>query len=203
MRRRIKWPLSAPLFWFHVSSLSSHQISHMLMCTDSCMQSIPRPLADQASRLPDPTVIFTLSLEFSLSHVGSLEASFHCVMFNLAGEINLAVLKNATPLYSEFFHHLLGILEFGTLLFYFPNEYFSLSLQRAHCTFCPRSDPHLRWCVLALVDFLKRRWWVRKRGLEIPQHHFFIGLLMVQWPSAGKYIVILLQKTCVHLILVD
>lgn len=47
-----------------------------------------------------------------LSHVGHLGADFHCVMFDLAGEINLAVLRNATPLYSEFFHNLLGVQDF-------------------------------------------------------------------------------------------
>lgn len=45
----------------------------------------------------------TLSLESILPHVGSLEAGFHCVMFDLAGEISLAVLKNATPLQCRVF----------------------------------------------------------------------------------------------------
>lgn len=68
------------------------------MCTHAHAERT-LPWAGQARPLPHPVVIFTPSLEFVLSHVGSLEASFHCVMFDLAGEINLAVLKNATPLY--------------------------------------------------------------------------------------------------------
>lgn len=98
----------------------------VLACADTRTRGTPCPLADQAGRLPDPGVISTLTLEFVLSHARSLEAGFHCVMFDLAGEINLAALKNATPFYSEFFHNL-GILDFGTPLSYFPNEYFSLS----------------------------------------------------------------------------
>lgn len=130
--------------------------SHMCSCTHTRMQSIPRPPGDQARQLPDLSVISTLSLEFILSHMGSLEASFHCVMFDLVGEINLAVLKNATPSYPEFFHNLLGILDFGTLFFLIFQVSMSVSgLQRAHCSFCPRSGPHLRWCVLALADYLK------------------------------------------------
>lgn len=78
------------------------------------MQSTPLPAADQARHLP----VTQLSIDFILFHVGSLESRFHCVMFDLAGEIYLAVLKNAAPLYPEFFHNLL-VLGFGTLLFFF------------------------------------------------------------------------------------
>lgn len=67
-------------------------------------------------------------------------------MFDLAGEINLAVLKNATPLYSEFFHHLLGILDFETLfLLIFQLSISVFVLQHPRCSFCPRNGPHLRW----------------------------------------------------------
>ena len=78
------------------------------------MQSTHLPTADQARHLAD----IQLSLGFILSYVRSLESHFHCVMFDLARGIYLAVLKNATPLYAEFFHNLL-VLDFGTLPFLF------------------------------------------------------------------------------------
>lgn len=96
------------------------------------MQNISRPLVDQARQLPDPWGISTLNLGFVLSHVGSLEASFHCIMFDLAREIHLAVLKNATPLYSELFHRLLSILA------YFPIEYLSLCSWARTLLFLPQ-----------------------------------------------------------------
>lgn len=87
--------------------------------THTCMQSTHLPTADQARHLAD----IHLSLGFILSYVGSLESHFHCVMFDLAGGIYLAALKNATPLHAEFFHNLL-VLDFGTLLFLFSIQGF-------------------------------------------------------------------------------
>lgn len=120
-----------------------------------------------------------------LSRVSSLEASFHCVMFNLAVEINLAVHWNAAPSYSKLSHNLPSVLNFG---------YFSFLFSAAYC--CLWSSACILLSLTRGLCYL--RWWqIKKKDLGNSTAPSFPGTPVGKVTMYWKLHCILTQEICV------